>query len=96
MTQAQIIDLLKQNSILIREKYGVVSIGIFGSYARNNFKHESDIDFLVEFKEQKYDFWVSLKMFLEKLLDKPVDIVTTGKHLRKSFLHNVHKEIIYV
>ena len=71
-------------------------IGIFGSYAKNNFSESSDIDVLIELREQKYDFWVSVKLYLEKLLGKPVDLIATGSHLRAGFLKTINKDIIYV
>jgi predicted nucleotidyltransferase len=67
----------------------VRSIGLFGSYAKNNFNETSDIDILVDLKEQKYDSWVSLKLFLEKAWNKHVDIITAGSHLRKQFLDTI-------
>lgn len=35
----------------LRTKYGVKSIGIFGSYVRGEQKKRSDVDILVEFEE---------------------------------------------
>ena len=61
--------------ILRRNK--VKSISIFGSYATGEKREDSDIDFLVEFQENSdlLDI-VGLKLDLEELLGKKVDIVT--------------------
>jgi len=42
---------IRQNLLVIRERYDVARIGIFGSVARNEETPASDIDILVEFRE---------------------------------------------
>ena len=44
-----VLQILKEHEILIKEKFGVKRIGIFGSFARGEEKAGSDIDVLVEF-----------------------------------------------
>ena len=39
--------------VSILERYGVKKIAVFGSYARDEAKPESDVDILVEFSERK-------------------------------------------
>ncbi|NQE44497.1 hypothetical protein C5S31_00560 [ANME-1 cluster archaeon GoMg2] len=39
--------------VTILERYGAKKIAIFGSYARDEAKPESDIDIIVEFSERK-------------------------------------------
>lgn len=96
ISQSEIIKLISENKLILKNKFGVERIGIFGSYARNNFSDSSDIDVLIELREQKYDFWVSVKIFLEKLLGKPVDLIASGSHLRQGFIATINKDIIYV
>ena len=61
--------------ILKRNK--VKSISIFGSWATGEVREGSDVDFLVEFQERAdlLDI-VGLKLDLEELLGKKVDVVT--------------------
>ncbi|WP_394339952.1 nucleotidyltransferase family protein [Methanoculleus sp. UBA303] len=47
---------IRQNLLVIRERYGVARIGIFGSVARNEETPASDIDILVEFQEGEETF----------------------------------------
>jgi len=47
---------IRQNLLVIRERYGVARIGIFGSVARNEETPASDIDILVEFREGEETF----------------------------------------
>ena len=54
----------------------VVRAGVFGSFVRGEMKEGSDIDVLVEFKGEKslLDL-VALKLELEKVLGREVDVV---------------------
>jgi predicted nucleotidyltransferase len=75
-------DLSKQNiksKILsnkeILEKYEVSSIALFGSYARNTPRKNSDIDLLVEFSRPTYRNYIGLLEELSALFDKKIDLV---------------------
>jgi uncharacterized protein len=59
----------------ILRKLGVCRLGIFGSYARGEPKEASDMDFLVEFDDATLQNYLNLKNFLERLFDRPVDLV---------------------
>jgi len=49
LSRNEIIKLLKAEKPFLKENFGVIHIGIFGSYAKNRQTIDSDIDFLVEF-----------------------------------------------
>jgi predicted nucleotidyltransferase len=42
--------ILKENKLEIREKYGVIIVGIFGSYTRGEQRETSDVDIIVDFE----------------------------------------------
>ena len=48
LNKEKIYRLLILNSDKVKE-FGVNKIGLFGSYVRNEFKQDSDVDFIVEF-----------------------------------------------
>ena len=48
LSVGEIRDVLRECKPEIREKFGVVSIGIFGSYARGDMNPNSDIDIIIE------------------------------------------------
>ena len=63
---------------ILKEKYKVKEIGIFGSYVRGKQSKRSDLDILVEFEEDaKVGLlkFVNLKNFLTKELGVKVDLV---------------------
>jgi predicted nucleotidyltransferase len=59
----------------IREKYGVTSIGIFGSWARGEAGPNSDIDIIVELGRPIGWELVDLADYLESRLYHKVDLV---------------------
>jgi hypothetical protein len=76
MTSAvEIREVLRKCLPEIREKYGVTSIGIFGSYARGEADPSSDIDVIVEFDRPIGWELVDLADFLESRLHHTVDLV---------------------
>lgn len=69
---------LTKNSLKIRS-YGVVSLGLFGSFRHDCARPESDVDLLVDFDKGKktYDNFMDLSFYLEELLGREVELVTS-------------------
>ena len=69
------LELLKP---VLKEKFQVETIGIFGSYSQGQQKKKSDIDLLVTFtKPNDIDLldFITLKQFLSRKLKTKVDLV---------------------
>jgi len=86
--------LIKDHEQEIKDRYSVSKIGVFGSYARGEEKESSDVDVLVEFEEPTYNNFIELIFFLEELLDRKVDLVTTGG-LSPYMKPTVEKEVLW-
>ncbi len=58
---------------------GVRRLALFGSFVRGEAGAESDVDVLVEFDPDRktYDRFLELCEMLERLLQRPVEVVTT-------------------
>ncbi len=100
MDRHEIINLLEQHMSEL-SRFGVKKIGIFGSAVRNEMKNSSDIDFIVEFEENRGGFkdFGKLVDFLENLFGRKVDILTPAglNTIRiKSVRKEIKREIIYV
>ena len=96
MKLEDIIKILKEHEKELREKYGVKSIGVFGSYVRGEQRKDSDLDILVEF-EKPVDFFefLELEEYLSNILGVKVDLVLK-KTLKPRIAENVLKEVVYV
>jgi len=80
----------------LKQKYGVRSIGIFGSYIRNANRENSDIDILVEIEISMGFFkFLKLERYLSQLLGVKVDLVTRNS-LKPFIGKRILAEIQYV
>ena len=73
----------------------MISIGLFGSYAKDFDRAESDVNILVELRPPLANNFFALWIKLEKELNRKIDLVRRGNHLSDKFLQTVEKEIIY-
>ncbi len=98
VTQQSILAFLLQNKKRFEEQFSVVKIGIFGSYARNEQTEDSDIDILIEMKQETEDIFekrLMLKAFLSKYFSKPVDVCHI-RAIKPIFREIILKDAIYV
>lgn len=72
--QKEILRTLGANEAKIRS-FGVRSLSLFGAYVRGENIPASDLDFVVEFENKSFDSYMDLKLFLEELFDRPVELV---------------------
>lgn len=95
MSRDDILTLLRAHRQEI-ESLGIRSLRLFGSTARGEATSGSDIDFLVDFSAAPtFSDYMKLRIFLEDLLGKKVDLVTeTG--LRPRIRPFVEKDAIRV
>jgi len=77
MQRKEVIRKLNQKRADLRERYGVKSLALFGSVARDEATPASDVDLLVEFNRPVGLFGLFvLQDYLEGLLGCPVDLGT--------------------
>jgi len=95
-TLEEIQQILFVNKGVLRKKYKVKNIGIFGSFARGEQKANSDIDVLVEFDGLPDIFLlIDLEDFLKKLTKRKVDVVRKNA-VREELKDIIAKEVMYI
>ncbi len=78
------------------ERFGVRSLSLFGSVARDEAGEASDVDVLADLgPEPTFDGYMGLKFFLEDLLGTHVDVVTPGG-LHPRIERLVNREVLRV
>ncbi len=96
MKQEVVLQTLKQKNAELINKFGVKSLQLFGSVARDDATSTSDVDLLVEFSRPVGYFGLfALQDYLEKLLGCPVDLGTPDS-LRPYIKERVMGELIRV
>lgn len=90
---------IAQNKEYLLKTYGVEEIGVFGSFAHGDQTSESDIDIIVNLNHKCVPLgllkYFDLQNFLEKNLDRKVDLVTE-KSIRPAFRKYIMPTIQYI
>jgi uncharacterized protein len=96
MKQDAILQILRQKNAELTQQFGVKSLVLFGSVARNEATSTSDVDLLVEFNRPVGYFGLfALQDYLEKLLGCSVDL-GTPESLKPYIKERIMGEIIHV
>lgn len=95
MTKAIILDFLSEHKSQLQQRFGIQTIGLFGSYAKNQANENSDIDIAIT--STKKDFFIreDLREYLQESLKTPVDVGYLDS-FRAFYRKKIEKEIIYV
>jgi len=93
-TRAGVIRKIKANRRALK-RFGVKSMALFGSTARDKMRKKSDIDVLVQFDKSTWANYIGLKFYLEDLLGREVDLVTP-KALKPAAKPFVERDLYYV
>ncbi len=97
MTKEEALRLIQEAFPVLREAYGLNSIDVFGSVARNEAMPGSDIDLLVSFEPGRtcgYFGFFRLQQDLERRLGAKVDLVTIDA-LKKQLKDGILAEAIH-
>jgi predicted nucleotidyltransferase len=95
LSHTEIMDVLKNDKAFLRKEFGVINIGLFGSYAKGNQKEDSDIDFLVELQEPRFEWLAGLQIYLEMKFGRKIELVRKGKNVNQRLIQKVEGDIIY-
>jgi hypothetical protein len=93
-TAESILDTLTENLDSLRA-FGVLKIGLFGSYSRGAPHRDSDMDFLVVLQKYTFDDYMGVKFFLEDLFGCKVDLVIE-ESLRSELRPYIMADVRYV
>ncbi len=88
--RAQTIEKLKSTRRYLDEHYGVHSMMLFGSLARNEQSEDSDVDICVEMTPNLFNR-AGVKVYLEELLGRPVDVVRMHDYMNPVFKQQILK-----
>lgn len=77
------------------EKYGILSIGIFGSVARGEQREGSDLDVFVELKEPDPFIMFDIREELERICNCKIDLLRLRKGLRSLISQRIDQDGIY-
>lgn len=96
MRREDVLEMLKKHEAELRQK-GVNHAAVFGSYARQEERPESDIDILIELNTARsLDLfaYAELKSYIATFFDRSVDVIDHAA-LKKGLRGPVKKEAVY-
>jgi predicted nucleotidyltransferase len=91
-----VLAILRQHKADLCDRYGLISLGIFGSVARDEAREDSDLDVIVKLSKPNLFALVHLREELISLLGCQVDIVHESQTLRPFFRKVIERESIWV
>ena len=97
-TLEEVKNILASYKDVLRRKYQVKELGIFGSYVRGEIRENSDIDILIDFEEDSnidlFDY-VDIETELSELLGTKADVVLK-RALKPAIGRRCLSEVIYI
>ena len=94
-TQDEYLKILRNHTEDLKNRFGIRSLWLFGSVARNEHQEGSDVDVCVEMAPNLYQL-ISLKQGLEALLGCTVDVVRMNRNMSPFLKREIEKDGIYV
>jgi len=96
-TRENILTILKNHKPQL-SKFGVSSIGLFGSYLRNEQSAKSDIDLLIDFEPEKenFDNYMAVYDIFESLFKNEKIEIVTKNGLSKYIGPKILNDVMYV
>lgn len=95
-TTAEIVEVLREFKARSADKYGIVTLGLFGSAARGEQREGSDIDVCVKLNPNRYHTLMDIREDLEKIFLTKVDVITLHDAMRALFRHNIERDAIFI
>ena len=81
---------------VLQMEYGIKSVSLFGSTARDEQNADSDIDLFVDTQTPNPFKLMDAKEFLEKESGTPVDIVRNHQHLNPRLRKRIEKDAVII
>ncbi len=96
MNRDEVLTALRQHKQVLRERFDVTGLALYGSFARDQADAESDVDVLVEFgNPPNWRRYFGAQAYLEDLFERPVDMSTVGE-VRSEIRPYVERDAISV
>lgn len=96
MKKYEILAYLRNHKDEFAQKYKISQVALFGSFARDENRDDSDIDIAIDTSLSDYFLLYDFKERLEKAFDTKVDIVRLREKMNPSLKKRILRDGIYV
>ncbi len=96
-TRDELLEVLKSCRAGLTDRFGVIDLAVFGSYAKELQKKRSDVDILVELDKshKTFDNYMELKFYLSRAIGGKVDLVLKDS-VREELKTRIFREAVHV
>ena len=96
MRKDEVLAILCQFKKEYAQEYHLLSIGIFGSVARDESNEKSDVDIVFETDKPNLFRTSSMKVLLENLLAQEIDLIRLRDNMNIKLKEEIQREVLYV
>ena len=96
MDRAAILEVLRQFQQELGVRHGIVTLGLFGSAARDCATEGSDVDIVISLRKPNLFTLSRIKLELEERLHTPVDIICYRQRMNPFLKERIEHEACYV
>lgn len=94
-TKGEYIDILRSHAPELKAQFGIKSMRIFGSVARDEQRENSDVDIFVSMPPKFFNY-IAASQYLEELLGCEVDLICDHSNIRPFFRNQIEQDGINV
>ena len=95
-SREKVLALLKTFMERQKSEYSLISLGVFGSFARGEVQSDSDVDIVFDTDAPNLFMTAMMKQDLEELLGRPVDVLQLRGLTNTRLKARIEKEAVYV
>lgn len=96
MSRKECIDVLNACKETLQDKYGILSLRLFGSTARDEQNSDSDVDVFVETQTPNPFLLMEAKDYLEASTGRSVDIIRNHRNLNPRLKKRIERDGITI
>jgi hypothetical protein len=94
-TRKEYMDIIKAHAEELQSRFGITSMRLFGSVARDEHHEGSDVDIFVTMPPKMMNY-IAAAQYLEELLGSQVDLIRDHSHLRPFFRKQIERDGITI
>lgn len=94
-TRSEYIRIIKEHATELQKRFGIESLSIFGSVARNEQREGSDVDLFVKMPSRFFNY-IEASDYLQSVLGCKVDLICDHKNLRQFFRDQITRDGIVI
>jgi len=96
LRRSEVLETLGRCKADLAARYGITSLGVFGSVARDEADEKSDVDVVYETNTPNLFRTVRMKLELEAILHRRVDVVRWRDRINPRLKARIAREVVYV